>query len=125
MTNNTEQVITAAADKLLQAIAAYGPKATEVVLETGRIAAMQEIVSGFVFLLVFLIVSTIGVFCIRKLMNLPKYDDEKVGWGFGTVSCGIIAVISLIGSLIGLVNVVAWIGIKHPEIYLATKLLKL
>lgn len=125
MAKNIEQMITDAADKMMQAVEAYGPKATELVLETGRVAAMQEIVSGFVFLLVLLIACGIGAICIRQIVNLPKYDDAKIGWSFGVGVCGIAAAIGLIGGLIGLVNMFAWVGIRHPEIYLAAKLFRL
>lgn len=43
---NVEQTIVDAADKLVKAVEVYGPKATSLVLETGRVAAMQDIARG-------------------------------------------------------------------------------
>lgn len=125
MADNIEQVITNAADKLIKAVEAYGPKATDLVLETGRIAAIQEIVSGVAFLIGFLILCRISAGCSRKIVKLPNYDDEKIVWGFAVAVSLASAAICLGAGMVKLVNVGAWVGMWHPEIYLAAKLLNL
>lgn len=120
-----DTVISQAADKLIKAVEAYGPQATELVLATGRVAALQEIVWGAAWLVILVVACAAASVCYRRSAALPKYDDGKIGWALCIAGCGIAGSISLIGAIIGLFNVFAWVGMKHPEIYLAAKLLKL
>lgn len=120
-----EQTITEAADKLLHAVEVYGPKATDLVLETGRVAAFQTIVAGFVFLwMLFLILYCMWCCCLR----MQSYKDDNISdgplaWGAAIGVLGLVGVVCLIGSLINLLNIFAWVGLWRPELYLASRAL--
>lgn len=120
---NIEQVVVDAADKLMKAVDVYGPKATSLVLETGRIAATQELATGFAFAAVALVALSAAGFCLFKFLNTERYEDD--GWAGGIFVCVGIFLVTAIGAFTFLVNILAWVGLTHPEIYLAAKLLKL
>lgn len=122
---NVEQTIVDAADKLVKAVEVYGPKATSLVLETGRMAAMQDLARGFAFLVVAGICFSLAVVCFKKAAKAPAHDDFAVIHFIGMIVSSFALLFSVIGALINLVDVFAWIGLQHPEIYLAAKLLKL
>ena len=122
---NVEQTIVDAADKLVKAVEVYGPKATSLVLETGRVAAMQDIARGFAFLAVACVCFAIAVICVKKSAKLTEQDIAEPLYFIGMMVSSFGLLFSVIGALINLVDVFAWIGLQHPEIYLAAKLLKL
>lgn len=120
---NIEQVVADAAEKLTRAVEAYGPKATELVLETGRVAALQDIVRGLVFAAVCAICVLVVILCLKKAAKISEYDERKPVLFTGALFVGLGAIASLLCTGSYLINVSAWVGLYHPEIYLATKLL--
>lgn len=120
---NIEQVVVDAADKLIKAVDVYGPKATSLVLETGRIAAMQELATGFTFAAVALIALSAAGVCLSKFLKAERYENE--GWAASIFACVGIFLVTALGAFTFLLNILAWVGLHHPEIYLAAKLLKL
>lgn len=121
---NVEQVVTEASEKLMKVVDAYGPKATELVMETGRIAAIQDLIWGFTFLLSFGVCVWLTALCIKK--ERPTYDiDLSILLHMAAMFLGVAALGSFIGAMVNLTYTFAWVGLQHPEIYLAAKLLKL
>lgn len=114
-----EQVVTQAADKLLKAIEAYGPQATQLILETGRIAAMQTLVTGAVLFAIGAALAFASVILIRL------DDDDSFSISMASVVVPMCAIGCLIVGSISLCSVYAWVGLTRPEVYLAAKLLKL
>lgn len=115
-----EQIVTQAADKLVQAVEVYGPKATALVLETGRVAALQALTPGF-----FWLVFSIALLPLAWRANRKHNNWEDDGWQAAALICVAISVITFGVSYTFLTNWFAWVGLWHPEVYLAAKLLKL
>jgi hypothetical protein len=107
--------------ELIGQLQALSPQLTDVALETARLGALSWPVTG-------LIASVIGIIlfrCARAMFSKmadASYEDEVgfrvvgVMFSIGTTICGIIA-------LAGFTNLYAWVGIWHPEIYLASRVL--
>jgi hypothetical protein len=127
MANSIDQVVSDAADKLIQAIDAYGPKASALVLETGRMAALQEIIVGFTCLVLVglcIVAIVLGARGVSKALDADRYAEPPVPAILVVIAGSIVGAVSLIGALTNLINVIAWVGLTHPEIYLAAKLLR-
>lgn len=123
--SNVEQTIVDAADKLIKAVEVYGPKATSLVLETGRVAAMQELVTGFAFAAGALIALSAAWIFLRKFWKINDYDDGVEAVFAASVISVLLGLLAVPTAVAYLTNVFAWVGLNHPEIYLAAKLLKL
>jgi uncharacterized membrane protein len=131
MMEKFDAVISQASEKLIKAVEQYGPHATQLVLETGRVAALQSILNG-VSVLIF------GML-VYFLVVRPSYKKMKSDMGgsgdftnsdpltvLGGVALGsVVTAGSIIFAISHLLNVFAWIGLSRPEIFLAAKLLKL
>lgn len=122
---NVEQTIVDAADKLVKAVEVYGPKATSLVLETVRVAAMQDIVTGFAFAAGALIALSAAWIFLRKLWKMNAYDDGVEAVFAASVISVLLWLLTVLTAIAYLTSVFAWVGLQHPEIYLAAKLLKL
>lgn len=122
---NVEQTIVDAADKLVKAVEVYGPKATSLVLETGRMAAMQDLVTGFAFAAGALIALSAAWISLRRLWKMNAYDDGVEAFVAASVISVLLGLLTVPTAIVYLTNVFAWVGLNHPEIYLAAKLLKL
>lgn len=115
-----EKIVTEAADKLVQAVEAYGPKATTLVLETGRVAALQSLTPG-----IFWILFSICMLPLAWWLNSKHKNWEDDGYQFVALICIALSIGSFGISYVFLTNWFAWAGLWHPEIYLTAKLLKL
>lgn len=122
---NIEQVVVEAAEKLTNAVNAYGPKATELVLEAGRMAALGDIVRGAVLLAASVVCFSMVALCLKKSNKLPEYSDLEPIYSIATLLLGVIGLFVSVVAAAYLSDIFAWIGLTHPEIYLAAKLLKL
>lgn len=114
------KTVTQAADKLLQAIEAYGPKATELVLATGKVAALQALTPGFFWLLMPALLIPLAFFFNKKHKS---WDDD--GWQLVAIVCVFFSFLSVAASYVYLTNWFAWVGLSRPEVYLTAKLLGL
>ncbi len=115
-----EKIVTEAADKLVQAVETYGPKATTLVLETGRVAALQSLTPGFFWLLF-----SLSALPLAWWFNGKHKNWEDDGWQAAALICWASSIVSFGISYVYLTNWFAWAGLWHPEIYLTAKLLKL
>ena len=133
-----EQTVEIAADRLIKAVDAYGPKATELVLETGRIAAAQSIVYSIVSLIIGVVLLVVGtrlaVRWFKTFKEIEKekgdryHNDEEFKYVIGTAISSFAVVAGSITTFCGVVsmfNLWMWVGLWRPELYLAVKLLKL
>ncbi len=120
-----EDTVNQAADKLIHAIEAYGPRATELALETGRWAAINNLVQASACLIIG--GTVVFVACKTLLRAIREMNGDEV-WIFAAVA-SVIAGIGGGGSFVvgigGIFDMWSWVGLSHPDIYLAHKLLKL
>ena len=117
------QIIDKWAEKLSVAVSQYGPDATNLAIEVGRIGALNCVVGGFAALL---LATGLAALCWWLWLKVARAQDEaQLGLGLlaSVVSLGCFACV--FGALMQLSNVYAWAGIWHPEIYLAAKALNL
>jgi hypothetical protein len=112
-----ETVAGEAAEKLMRAVEKYGPQATEITLEVGRVAAIQTIVTGIAAL----IAAYVGYRVAKWALAQDWEGVEAIPTGVG----GAIAVAGSIAGFLHLTNAFAWVGLFRPELYLAAKLLNL
>jgi hypothetical protein len=125
-----EDTINQAADKLVHAIEVYGPKATELALETGRMSALNEIIQSTSAFLVggaLLFGSYKVIRTAFRKVEVEKVDEDGPWIAAGIIAgfIGVGATIALFVGFFSLLDVWPWVGISHPDIYLAHKMLKL
>jgi len=133
-----EQTIEVAANQLIKAVETYGPKATDLVLETGRIAAAQSIFYSFLDLIIGATLLVVGMRLAIRWFKTAKEIEKEGGERFRNdeqFKCqilggcaSIVAVGGAITTFIGVISVCnlwMWVGLWRPEIYLAAKLLNL
>lgn len=107
------------ADKLTDVLAQYSGPAADLALAVGRVAAIRDIVIAVALI----VASGIGAkLCIFLGKKTPEWDELA---GIPCVVVGVgSAAMAFIGG-VGLLDIFAWVGMFHPEIYLAAKALGL
>lgn len=120
-----ETAVDAVAQKLIDVVAKVGPQATETVLATGSVLAKRDLYLSFLqggISLLFLIVC--GV-VIPYLWRIADNDEEFVPICLFAIGGALVSAFFLIHSIFWIADPVLWMGLSHPEVYLAVKALKL
>lgn len=115
-----EDTIDHAANSIMKAVEAYGPQATNLVLETGRIAAINQLTLAGLLLVLAIPLMILG-FCF----NAKHKNWDSDGWQLAAIAVWMGSSMLTIGAVIRLADAYVWVGLWHPEIYLAAKLLHL
>ena len=115
--------------EIISQLQALGPQITDLALQTARVGALGTIVWGAVF-------STAAIFAWRVIarrvwpwalqregLDFSARVDREIGGGFALAFSIFGATLLTVGALINITNLYAWIGIWHPEIYLASKVI--
>lgn len=131
--NKAMDLVTQAANKLSEALHQYGPQAADFGLQVGRVASVQELVWGGASLIVFIGICINQYLSIRYILKID-FENKKtetqqgIAMGWGVLSL-FLSIIIGIGTLLSiwshLFNAYAWIGLWHPEVFLAAKALNL
>lgn len=113
------------ASKIEEILEEYGPDAVELTEQVGRVGAIDDLVPGLVALII-AIFSVISFAWVAK--RAKRADEEEDASIVGPcVFAGMIAFVASLVSLIvtfgELVDVWAWVGLAHPEVWLASKML--
>ncbi len=114
---------------VIDAVEKYSPEAAQLALEVGRIEAIQEVVLCVVLILG----STLAFFMSKGLMKIAVKkeaereerslaSDAEIGATVGSIISGAISLILFVCFIFNLINVPAWVGMWHPEVYLAHRL---
>jgi len=100
----------------------FGQPVLDVTLFAARVEAAQNIVTGIIFLL-FSIASV--TWAITRMPRGWIFDsDGDVHPGvLGVVFFGVFVFVGGLSSFITLCSVINWVGLWHPEVYLASKVL--
>jgi hypothetical protein len=130
-------------DQLINAIQTYGPQATNLALEVGRIGAMQEVIPNLIFTLVCSVIAYVASrMCFQNMQyvgsNPHSYCDDREAYhkwekaettGFGKMmvsgSVSFLAALAALLNFAQTLNFYAWAGIFRPEVWLVAKALKL
>jgi len=99
----------------------YGPQATELAMTVARVSAAQTIVIGAASIGVCYAAFKIGNWCLGIL----KDDELNAGAFVGAIISACCFVGGAISVFANFLNAFAWIGLFHPEIYIAAKIMKL
>ena len=113
-------IIDKVAGALEKATTSHGPQAVELALEVGRMAAIRDVVSGFVGAVGF---GVLVLWLYRRLtVHIGDHDDFfdsnpilVIGGGITLILAGMICIINISE----LTKIHAWVGMFHPEVYLA------
>ncbi len=115
-------------DKLADVIKNHGQQAVDFSLEVGRIAALDALLPGFICFFFALMFGTVNTWSYKK----PWFDGKdawghpKVTWWPTVFFIGLAAMgVMLLTTAIKFSNVYAWVGLLHPEVFLAAKALNL
>jgi hypothetical protein len=122
------------ADKYISAISGViadkGPQAYEFALVMGRLGAAQWLVTSLIWAIVFGAYLYFGNRAYRKLAAMPgKWEDGPIDcptcWGKIVLVLGaVVSVPGLVLNLYSLTNIYAWIGLFHPQIWIARQAMK-
>lgn len=111
-------------DKWAQAFAKiaeqYGPRVSELALDTARVAAINSILFNLIWLLCS--VGFLLVFGKRMVRFAKDYQSSSDGMSWGGVFiplCG--ATLIAVAALASLINPYLWVGLFRPEVFLAAK----
>lgn len=118
-------IVSKAADALEKATAQYGPDAVGLALEVGRIAAIKDVASGLLSVLLIYVIYRTGRWVAPIAAKGMDHRDEIVAMPsfFGLIIGGlcsvVFALLLLIEAFTKLTAIHAWVGMFRPEIYLA------
>ena len=126
--SDTTQIAAAIADKLTDAFHAYATPAWELSLAATQADATITVYTGvacFVAMLVTAGLTTLfALIALKAERQATSRNDNIAGvYTFMSVMCGFISLILLICSLANILDLWAWYGMNHPEVYLAHNLL--
>jgi len=96
-----------------QAASKYGHATLDLVLNYARIDAINHLITGFFWLLMFITAIIIFIIFIKKAAK----ENNELFFAIG-VSSLILSFGSFLATVTILLNVWNWVGIDHPEIYL-------
>lgn len=120
-----EIAVDAAAQKLIDVVAKVGPQATETLLATGSVLAKRDLYLSF-------LQGGIALLCLFACGVVIPYlwrraDDEEdfVPVCLFAIVGALVSAFFLINSIFWIADPVLWVGLSHPEVYLAVKALKL
>jgi hypothetical protein len=101
------------ADQIQSTLVAKGPEAVNLMLAATRIDAIQNLIWGAVFIVG-------GIICIYVSFKSYKYCKEIT---FLTFMFALFGMSAIITGVLGFCDIFSWIGIWHPDIYIAHQLL--
>lgn len=114
------------ADKISSIVKEYGPQVTQLALDIGRISAIQDLVYGGLGVAILLGIAVNSIFVFKCIKNDPGLHSL-----FNHLYVVISVFVSILFAIGGgyliykLLDIFSWVGIFHPEIYLAAKALNL
>lgn len=114
--------LTMAANSITQELIKKAPDALNLILTVAKYTALCNLIQGFACFIGVLLIIRTGYFFIRKT------DDMGGDWELalalhcylGTIG----AIILLILGIINFFDIFSWIGIWHPDVYIAHQLLQ-
>lgn len=114
------------ADTLGDALSQYGPQAADLALAVGRVGAIKDVLTACILL-------AIGLpslfFAVRRILREGAGKGDLLDYNpMVAVPCGALAGLALFFTfkgMAGVLNIYAWAGLFHPEIYLVAKALNL
>jgi hypothetical protein len=130
------EMVSSYAGKITEIISQYSGPAAELALAVGRVAAIKEIVTGVVCLIIAGVAAKLAFKFATKARAAYEFEQKKeryserndgpiampVIYTAGSTFIGVIMFFSGIGNVL---NLFAWAGIFEPAVYLAAKALNL
>lgn len=103
--------------KISEMVTQYGPDTIKLVINVFRVEAIQNLVYGFIGILI--LTATI-YYCLKCFRSLVKKGDEEFSI-FLAIPAAIIGIPSFVCAT-AFFDVFNWIGVFQPEIYIAHKI---
>lgn len=118
-------LVEAVSTALANAAEKYGPKATELTLESARILAAQDLVRPAIGTFFGLCILSFGLLLFRHGWKINDASDrtwKRPGDVFEIVGVFSIAFsfFVLLLSVCNLIDIRSWVGLWHPDLYIAT-----
>jgi hypothetical protein len=133
--------IEAAATKFSEVVATYGPKAAEMTLALGKVAALKDLVTAGVGVagggaLLIWVTRPLVKMGLEEVKNptgpLYSYRTEREASEgkmilsiLGSIASGFSGALLVGINMVSLLNPILWISLARPELYLAAKALNL
>lgn len=130
--NKLEETLAQIAKLLADTAQQHGPAAGTVLLEAARAQCIQNVLVGTITLLI-VIACAISMRKVYAASNKyeeeykkshPHQEPDAAGYVAGFCILGGLGLISSILTLAFLTQVVTWIGLFRPEVYIASKILR-
>lgn len=96
------------------------PKAADVALQTARINALGDVIEGVFSLIVF---GCLVLFWRKIYWRWANNGADEIAVGLSGAGLAIAMAFFAVGAFIDLVNIWTWVGIFHPELALAHKII--
>ncbi|MFT6474685.1 MAG: hypothetical protein ACJAUS_002410 [Qipengyuania sp.] len=101
------------------ALAQYGPQAVELAMWMGRIGAIQAIVTPLLFTTACIIILAWPLRTLwRGASNINDSADAAIARFVILIAAAVVIGFAIVG-IVSFINIYAWIGIFHPEIWIA------
>jgi len=107
------------ADHISTLLATAAPAASKVMLQMARIDAIGDLIYSIAG-----IIGGVGLFYIARRIFKYAVAEDRDTMGVISFMLGIFAIATFIASFATFLSIYTWIGIWHPEIYLAHELMQ-